>query len=345
MLEKPDIAEGKIIACLAGEFGLTGAQVAFLPIGADLNTAVYRAEASDGTSYFVKLRSGVFEETTVTLPRYLRDQGIAAIIPPLPTRTGHLWANLDAYRLILYPFVQGRDGYEVNLSDRQWHDLGAVLRRVHTTVLTPALWALLQTEAYAPHWRESLKLFMERIEVDGFVEPVAEKAAAFMKARRSVVLDLIERADRLAGTLQRRSIELVLCHSDIHAGNVHVDDSGALYIVDWDNPILAPKERDLMYVGGGLMGGWRTPQEEVELFYQGYGPAQVDLYTLAYYRYERIIIDLAIYCDQLLMSSAGGQDREQSLRYLMSNFLPDHTIELAYRADPEVQYSITLPVI
>ena len=60
---------------------------------------------------------------------------------------------------------------------------------------------------------------------------------------------------------------------------------------------------------------------------------QVDPAALAYYRYERIVQDIAIYCEQLLLTCAGGADREQSLRYLESNFLPGGTIEITNRAD------------
>jgi spectinomycin phosphotransferase len=88
-----------------------------------------------------------------------------------------------------------------------------------------------------------------------------------------------------------------------------------------------------MYAGGGQFEARRTPQEEEALFYRGYGQAQVDPIALAYYRYERIVQDLVIYCEQLLLTDEGGKDREQSLRYLMSNFLPNGTIEIAYRGD------------
>jgi len=65
----------------------------------------------------------------------------------------------------------------------------------------------------------------------------------------------------------------------------------------------------------------------------GYGAAQVDPMALAYYRYERIIQDIAVYCEQLFLSDEGGEDRAQSLQYLTSNFLPDGTIEIAYKSD------------
>ena len=67
-----------------------------------------------------------------------------------------------------------------------------------------------------------------------------------------------------------------MCHADLHAGNILIDANGAFYLVDWDTLILAPKERDLMYAGGGQFGEARTPQQEEALFYQGYGQTQID---------------------------------------------------------------------
>lgn len=47
MLEKPDLQDKEIVGCLRDEYGLRVRQVAFLPRGADQNTAVYRVVAED----------------------------------------------------------------------------------------------------------------------------------------------------------------------------------------------------------------------------------------------------------------------------------------------------------
>jgi spectinomycin phosphotransferase len=217
--------------------------------------------------------------------------------------------------------------------DRHWRDLGGALRRIHTTEVPPALRSRIQRETYSPHWRGIVKTFLVRLDDGALGNPVAGELAAFLKARRDEILDLVGRADRLAVALQTRSPEFVLCHSDVHAGNILVDSQGALYIVDWDDPIFAPKERDLMFIGAGLGGDGHTPQNEESPFYRGYGQTQIDPVALAYYRYERIVQDIAVFCERIVLADESPEDRAQSLRYLKSNFLPGGTIEIAYKSD------------
>ena len=92
---------------------------------------------------------------------------------------------------------------------------------------------------------------------------------------------MLARADDLAEVLRRRPLPLVICHADLHPGNVLVGRDGSLAIVDWDAPLLAPKARDLMGIGGGLGLRGEIPATEA-LFYQGYGAATVDRTALAY---------------------------------------------------------------
>ncbi|MCX6048571.1 MAG: aminoglycoside phosphotransferase family protein [Chloroflexi bacterium] len=336
MLERPDLSDEKIIACLHDKYALPVVQLTFLPIGADPNSSVYRVVAADDMVYFVKLRRGAFDEMAVTLPKWLSDQGIKQIIPPLATTTGRLWADLENFKVILYPFIEGHDGFAVALSDDNWRDFGAALKRLHTASIPPSLGSRIQPETYPPQGRESVKRSLALAEHDNFDDPVAIKLAAFLKTKRTEILDLVARAERLALILQARTPEFVVCHSDVHAGNILIDRAGVLHIVDWDNPIWAPKERDLMFVGGGQGFMGHTASEEETLFYQSYGQTQIDPVALAYYRYERIVQDIAIYCEQLLLTSEGGDDREQSFGYLVSNFLPNQVLEITYQSDQTV---------
>jgi spectinomycin phosphotransferase len=149
-----------------------------------------------------------------------------------------------------------------------------------------------------------------------------------MRLKRPEIDLLVARAEQLALELQAHPRELVLCHSDLHAGNLHLTPDGALYIVDWDNPSLAPREHDLMHIGASKR--WQGKRIK-SLFYRGYGEVQVDGMAIAYYRCERILQDIAEFCEQLLSSRAGGKDREQSLGYFTGQFEPGHEVEIASR--------------
>ncbi len=338
MLEKPNFSDAKIVACLKDEFGLSITQISFLPLGADRNTAVYRAVTEDRKAYFVKLRLADFEAVAVKLPKFLSDQGIRQIIAPLATRMGNLWVDLKPHKLILYNYVKSQNGYETNLSDQQWVDFGRTLKSIHNTPIIDQISKDIPNETYSPQGRNNVRSYLDYVEDTILEDPVALELAGFLKFKRAEILDLVERADQCVEILHRRQPDPVVCHSDLHAGNLLMDRSDNLFIVDWDNPIRAPKERDLMFIGGCQFGSARTPQEEENLFYQGYGQTQIDPVALAYYRYERIIQDISVYCDQLLLSSDGRDDREQSLRFLKSNFLPGNTIEIAYQSDRSFRF-------
>jgi spectinomycin phosphotransferase len=85
-------------------------------------------------------------------------------------------------------------------------------------------------------------------------------------------------------------------------------------------------------LAAGRLAGY-TPEEEERLFYEGYGQVQVDPVALAYYRFERIVQDVEVYCDEVTHLSGSSEDREQSLRYLRANFAPGGTVERAYAAN------------
>jgi len=177
-----------------------------------------------------------------------------------------------------------------------------------------------------------MKSYQAQVENKAFDDPTAVKLAGFIKSKQSEITRLVERAEQFALELQSKPLELVLCHSDIHGGNILISDTGELYIVDWDDPILAPKERDLMFIGGGIDKIWKSTRD-VAVFYEGYGKAEINLTALAYYRYERVIEDLVVICDQLLLTDEGGADRERSLGWFKSNFEPGQTIEIADSTD------------
>ncbi len=164
----------------------------------------------------------------------------------------------------------------------------------------------IKQEDFSSRWREIVRSLYPHIEAKPAGDKVALKLQTFMKNNLQTIRRLVDRAEQLAQTLQNKSHQLVLClvlcHSDIHGGNVLMDNDNAIYIVDWDAPVMAPKERDLMFIGGGVANIWNKPHEET-LFYTGYGQVEINRAILAYYRHERIVEDIAEYGQELLLTT------------------------------------------
>lgn len=336
MLEKPKIEEKKILHTLEHEFGLGVKVITFLPLGADQNTAVYRVVTQDEEVFFLKLRNGEFNKSSVSIPSYLSKLGIKQVIPPLTTRNGQLHAKLERNTVILYPFVEGQNGFQRNLSDMQWQEFGATMRKFHTANFPSAITRNIPKEDFSPRWRELIKMFLARFEKEVFSERIAHETAAFLRTKNMELLELVKKTEHFVRILQERNTDFVLCHGDIHAWNLLLADNGALFLVDWDTLIFAPKERDLMFIGGGLGGRLHTPQDEETLFYEGYGLTPVDPVALTYYRYERILEDIAVYCDQIFSSNKDGEDRNQALENVKSNFLPNGVLDIARHSDRSI---------
>jgi len=329
LLEKPDISDELIFSRLQEDYGLRDAQLTFLPLGADMGTVVYRVIADNGTIYFLKLRKG-FDEISVTVPLFLKSQGINEIISPFETKSMQGWADFGEYKMILYPFIEGKNGFEMELTDEHKHRLGSALKAIHSAQVPPELKRRIPKEAFSPQWREIVKSFQVQAEEKSFQDPTAAKLAMFIKSKRSEISRLIERTEELASELQSKPLELVLCHTDIHGANMLITENNDFHIVDWDEPLLAPKERDLMFIGGGIDYIWKTKRDEAG-FYEGYGKTDIDFAVLAYHRYERIIEDLAAYGEQLLLTNEGGADRPEAYERFTGNFEPGQTIEIADR--------------
>ncbi len=331
MLEPPPLPYESVVSCLLSDFGVQASGLNFLPLGADPHTAVYRATAADGSEYFVKLRSGNFFAASVIIPKALQDSGIRQVIAPIPAKNGALWADLPPYRLILFPFIEGQNGFEQPLTNSQWIEFGGILKQLHTAVLPEPFKQAVPQENFDTGWRRQVEVFLTRIENEKYTEPIAAETAAFLWSKRTDLIRLVRHTDRLAQKMASCLDNFILCHADIHAGNLHITKDGSIYIIDWDTLIFAPCERDLMFIGAGLGGGSRTAAEEWDFFFQGYGPTMVNQDALTYYRCDRILEDIAVYCEQLLLTEDGGADRPQGLKYLKSNFWPGGTIELAFQ--------------
>src|SRR5207244_8389909 len=53
--------------------------------------------------------------------------------------------------------------------------------------------------------------------------------------------------ETLQRKVRRMNLEFVKCHGEPSPGNILSSDNAEVYLLDWDEPIFAPKEKDLLF--------------------------------------------------------------------------------------------------
>ena len=330
------IDRGRIAACLRANYGVTVASIEELGLGHDAEAAVYRVEATDGRAYFLKLRSGPPDEASIDVPRFLHERaGIDAVVAPLPTTTGAPWGVVETHSALLYPYLPGRNGFAGGLSRDQWTRLGTALRQIHAATVPPDLQAALRVERFVPaeKWIAPLRAVLAGEHRRRSRDAIAEEAAVLLAERHAEIATLLARTEALGRQVQQRPVDRVLCHADIHLGNVLVGDDGRLHLVDWDQPVLAPRECDLMLLFGTAVGGFARGSAEELAFRVGYGSVEPDPLAMAYYYHERATTDIGAFAHEIFWLRGASDDaRRGAVRWLAVLFEPVRSVEAAHQA-------------
>ncbi|MCB0107772.1 MAG: aminoglycoside phosphotransferase family protein [Caldilineaceae bacterium] len=332
MIEPPNLSTVSLKEMIDQAYAISPQSLTFLPIGNDATAALFRVDAADGT-YLCKLKRGPVEPAGLAVPYHLYQQGMTAVVAPLPTRTGKLATPCDAFTLILYPYIAGETGMTVGLSPVQWQNFGRLLRQLHDVVLPADLVQQLPHESFTLRWQDTLLTLDQRIQRLHHTDPVAQELAVLWRARRDEIWRIVERTGALGQQLQAAPPPLVLCHADIHTANLLVDPEGALHIVDWDGVMLAPKERDLMFVTERA----NVQHLHEQAFFAGYGHVTIDPVAFAYYRYEWVVQELADYGRRILLrDDLDETSRQVALDEFRQLFAPGDVVDVAYGADTDV---------
>ena len=246
----------------------------------------------------LKVKSGEFYGASCTVPRCLSDQGIESVVAPLRTRTDDLWTRAGEWTVLVYPYVEGQTPW-AGMSEDHWKTAGAIFRRIHEVALPPAGFDGVRRETFdaSGYARATESIERHLAATDGDRKPEQALRGAWAE-HRSTIYALLTSMDKLARVLQSQTRPHVICHADLHPGNLLRDRAGNVFVVDWDDVMLAPRERDFIFAGEPADG---SAQGSGSPFFEGYGEMEIDWTLLTYYRYERVITDLIEDAQQVLL--------------------------------------------
>jgi spectinomycin phosphotransferase len=348
VLERPALDDATLVAALRDGYGLPVERLAFVPLGNDSAAWTYQAPASDGRVWFVKVRRDP-RPAGILVPRFLRDRGLVEVVAAIPTRDGQPWLDVGPWSVLVYPHVDAPRGMDVGLDLSSWSRLGAIAARLHAITLPPGLAALVPHEDFRPKANEMARRVAKQLDEgpSGETSPdeIALRLHAVWSERRVIIERLIRRSEDLATKIRNqeglaRPLRFVPCHADLHAANVLVGADGGLSIVDWDEVVLAPPERDLMFVRGSAIAGV-VSDDESTAFETGYGPSRAgkaDPLLIAWYRIDWAVQDLADFARRVILDpTLGTATRANALALFESNFEPGGEVETAIEADERLQ--------
>lgn len=328
MIEKPDIIDERIISTLQENYSIPVLEIDFLPLGLDSSAWAYRVE-TENTAYFLKVRKEIPNPTGILIPRFLKQQGIQQVMAPLSTIDREIWASADGFFFILYPYITGQRVMDAGMSDAHWVEFGSALKRLHTTKPTPELLRQIKRETFVPKQLELCQELHMRIKAHKYDDPFQKELAAFWLENYEKIATILERTEVLSRSIQETDLEFVLCHADIHTANLLLSDDDKLYIVDWDETMLAPKERDLLFIVGSIFNDISDGRWE-QLFFKGYGETEVDPLALAYYRYDWCVEDIGEFAEDVFRrENIGVETKANSIGWFKSLFAQGNSVELA----------------
>lgn len=338
MLSAPHLSPDTIAAILLDAYGLKPVDIAFVPRGADPNAVAYRVADVHGGAYFVKLHAQGVRPASVGIPGFLRVQsGLSSIMAPLRTLDGQPSVRRHNYEWLLFPFVTGQDGFARPMSAGQWKQLGTTLACLHRAVLPSAWCEALPRETFAAARRDRVRRHHADV-VHGAIngDAITGDFTALWMAQREAIALALRWADALAERVKAMQLPLVPCHADLHAGNVIVGEDDAISIVDWDSMVMAPRERDCMFIGAGVGGVWNRDDEH-GWFFDGYGDTALCADAIRYYRFERIVTDLAEFTEIVCGTDASDADRRQAVQWMEEMFAPGNVFQCALRGAETVR--------
>jgi spectinomycin phosphotransferase len=328
--EPPKLADATIAETVRAHYGISIVALTFLPLGNDSDTYVYRAEAGDGAAYFLKIRNRLgFSPASLAVPRYLCDSGVPHILAPILTASQRPWVMVNDFALTLYPFIDGRIGGDVGMSEEQWIELGRTVKRIHMSQLPPDLKKVIPRETFVPPKRSVIANLEKAIDGEVPTDPAQRELASFWNSRRDEIDKVVSRPDALGRRLREKSMPLVLCHADLHTRNVLLEGKEQFWVIDWDETVLAPKERDLMFFVGGIMRKLLQPHH-TDYFFRGYGDTAIDPDALVYYRNAWAVQDIAADGEQVFVRP-GLRDasRQDAVRMFKLLFEPGNIVSIA----------------
>lgn len=293
----------------------------FLPIG----EGAWCFHGKGDLDLFIRLVKDPPAKETLYLSQFLHDQGLP-VVSVLPDKSGEFISNIGKGGIIVYPFIHGTSLMKSSVLETDVSHfrkkIGTIIARLHRLNLGDNVRLHLPTEDFSKFQAESVAIL--QIVKQEHHDPLLKDFSHFLCLWQKELENLLRVTRKLARHLRSHKLDYVLCHGDIHEDNVLVSREGQLFIIDWDNMILAPRERDLMFFYGTGLVDYLEGYRRHEVNYQIH-QTLVDYYVLEWALQE--IVDYGTRLSDTRFDTSGRLDAWKQFQGL---FEPGEDVDRAF---------------
>lgn len=252
MITEADLTHDALYYWLLQTYHLAAQQVTFLPYGEC--AWIYHVVDTKGESFILKLwrpglcRTPYSVQGIQTVQALYYDFGITQMTPPPLRGATGLYANsLAPYEGVLLKYTDGTPSHEIELTEIQQRQIGALLGRIHRSKL---------------HTRERPDPEDYGADIPETIERILAEATRPTRRYAPFHLKVLEGIQRVQSQIETRlttfvdqqrmlwhdtglRADSVVCHGDPSPANFIITPDDSVTLIDWDNPVYAPRERDL----------------------------------------------------------------------------------------------------
>ncbi len=264
----------------------------------------YIIESSNHKSFFLKIYWD--DKIPDSAFRFADDlfarAGIVNIAHPIPTSHGQMRIHIRDFQIALFDWISGRTAEEHKLTETQLERLGELLAKIHQSKTIIGEYPVRENFAI-PFKNRFLAIFDSMSKTTSKSTKYRTRLELFLEPHRQKFMRELETLEKLQRKVKARKLEFVNCHGEPSPGNVLSSDNGEVHLLDWDDPIFAPKEKDLLFF-----------KDNVEPVMKGYGAFSkdtiIDRDVLEFYGHMWNLGEIADYGGKLLFENHSDEQNQ-----------------------------------
>ena len=294
MKEALSLPDERLQNTTSKNFNLDIIDLKFIPMGE--SSWLYKARTNKGDEVALKVQRNI-NPAVDEARRLLVQQNYNHAPQVYLTVNGQVQAPMGELYVSIEDYIDHHDIKAYNaMPDASYLALlGKSLRELHGLAPPDQKASQIPVETFNPMYRKPTQQMIMDFKEWATSKDIARPTLDLLTNKAQIIEDLFARSVKLGINLAAQDLPLYLTHGDVHFANTIEATDGKLYLIDWDNAMMARPAHDLMYF----------TDEQIVGISAGYGQ---DLLAtpdeLAYYRNHLMLRAVWFWLSKLMQSNS-----------------------------------------